>query len=256
MRKIILQFIMVGILLFLVSCVRGSETASFYNVEYEPYMPSEPILPQEIPIEVEEDVEELPAENAADTTLPHPFAMALMEYMAGYDGAVRAYFVTLDDDGTMGVLTSKKPSLEFCEYWEEYVYRHPGALFYLQGDDLFKVDTDGLFVSGRYNRLMGRYYAHTFLVEVVYKLEFGRLEASTRLEYFADEYLSYLFDGDYDIVLEHIAERDALAEYAREKYGLFAQSPPNLGHMPNTQCQTAQILAMTINCMPSLACAG
>ena len=78
------------------------------------------------------------------------------------------------------------------------------------------------------------------------------MEISTRLEYFSDEYLSTLFDGN-DVVAEFIAERDAFAEYAREKYGLVALPPPNFGHMQNTEDQTAQILAVTINCVPSLA---
>ncbi|MCL2856484.1 MAG: hypothetical protein FWE19_01995 [Oscillospiraceae bacterium] len=191
-----------------------------------------------------------PHENV--TTTPHPFATALREYMASYDSVVRAYLVTLDDDGTMGVLTSRTPTLEFDEYWEEYVYGHPGTLFYIQDGDLFQIDVSGgLFVAGRYNRLMYRYPAHTHVVEIIYKLEFGRLEISTRLEYFSDEYLSMLFD-DYDVVVEFIAERDALAAYAREKYGLVAQLPPSFGHMRNTEDQTAQILAMTINCVPSL----
>ncbi|MCL2397328.1 MAG: hypothetical protein FWC93_04605, partial [Defluviitaleaceae bacterium] len=99
-----------------------------------------------------------------------------------------------------------------------------------------------------------RIYTHTHIVEIIYKLEFGRLEVSTRLEYFSDEYLSVLFD-DYDAISQFIAERDIFAEYAREKYGLVALSPPNFGHMRNTKDQTAQILAMTINCVPGVVCA-
>jgi hypothetical protein len=75
------------------------------------------------------------------------------------------------------------------------------------------------------------------------------LEVSTRLEYFSDEYLSYLLD-DYDAVAEAM-RRDAHAEYAREKYGLVALPPPYFGHMGNTEDQTAQILAMTKSCDPS-----
>jgi len=125
-------------------------------------------------------------------------------------------------------------------------------LFYIQDGDLFQIDVSGwFFVAGRYNRLMERLDAHTHIVEVIYKLEFGRLEISTRLEYFSDDYLSMLFD-DYDVVAERIAERDAFVEYAREKYELVALPPPNFGHKRNTEDQTAQILAMTINCVPSL----
>ena len=189
-----------------------------------------------------------------ETTLPHPFATALREYMAGYEGVVRAYLATLDDDGTMGVLTTRPTSRVLVDYdTREYRYNPSTTLFYIQDGDLFQIDVSGwLFVSGRYNRLMERLYTHTHVVEFIYKLEFGRLEISTRLEYFSDEYLSYLFDGDYDIVAERIAERDALAEYAREKYGLVALPPPNFGHTRNAEDQTAQILAMTTNCVPSL----
>ena len=190
-------------------------------------------------------------------TNPHPFATALKEYMAGYDGVVRAYLVTLDDDGTMGVLTTRPTTRLLVDYDSgEYGYGPSGMLFYIQYGDLFQIDvsdwSNWLFVSGRYNRLVERIYAHTHIVEFIYKLEFSRLEISTHLEYFSDEYLSYLFD-EYDVVAEIIAERDAHAEYAREKYGLVALSPPNFGHIQNTEDQTAQILAMTVNCVPSLA---
>jgi len=192
-------------------------------------------------------------ENVPMPTNPHPFAAALREYMEGYDGVVRAYLVTLDNDGTMGVLTSRTPTVGLIDYdWGEYGYVSSGTLFFIQDGELLQIDASGLFVSGRYNRLMYRYPRHTYIVEVIYKLEFGRFEISTRLEYFSDEYLSYLFDDDYDVVAEFIAERDARAEYAREKYGLVALLPPNFGNMRNTQDQTVQILAMTINCVPSL----
>ena len=242
MRKIILQLFMAVILLYLVSCDRGSETVHFDNAEYETYMPSEPILSQEIPVE---DVHE--------TTLPHPFAAALREYMAGYDGVVHAYLATLDDDGTIGVLTTRPTTRSLVDYdTGEYAYGPSGTLFYIQDGDLFQIDVSGwLFVAGRYNRLMERLDTHTHIVEVIYKLELGRLEISTRLEYFSDDYLSMIFD-EYDVA-EFIAERDVLAEYVKEKYGLIAQLPSNFGHMRNTEDQTAQILAMTINCVPSLA---
>jgi hypothetical protein len=130
----------------------------------------------------------------------------------------------------------------------------------MQDGELFQIGAEGLFVSGRYNRLVERIHAHTHIVEVIYKLEFGRLEISTYLQYFSDEYLSMTFDGyrdvadeDYGAVVERIAERESRAEYARERYGLVALLPPNFGHMRNTECQTAQILAMTINCVPGLS---
>ena len=189
-----------------------------------------------------------PNESEANAQ-PHPFATALREYMENYDGVVRADLVTLDDDGAIGMLISRMPTLEFSEYWEDYVNKYHETLFFMQNGNLFQLNTSGLFVSGRYNRLVGRFHTHTFMVENIYKLEFGRLEVSTSLEYFSDEYLSMLFDN-YNVVAELISERDALSEAAIEKYGLVAQSPPNLGHMQNTQDQTAQILAMTVNGVP------
>jgi len=181
------------------------------------------------------------------TALPHPFATALKEYIAGYDGDVRAYLTTLDDDGTMGVLTTRPTTRALVDYdTGAYAYGPSGMLFYIQDGNLFQIDVSGwFFVAGRYNRLMERLDAHTHTVEIIYKLEFGRLEISTRLEYFSDEYLLYLL-GEYEAVAESIAKRDALAEYAGEKYGLVALPPPGLGHMRNTEDQTAQILAMTI----------
>jgi len=240
MRKIILQFFMVFILLSFVSCGGGSETVYFGNVESEPS------------ISVVEAFEE--NENVPMLINPHPFAAALREYMAGYDGVVHAYLATLDDDGTIGVLTTRPTTRALIDYdTQEYAYGPSGTLFYMQDGDLFQIDVSGwFFVAGRYNRLMERVYTHTHIVEFIYKLEFGRLEISTRLEYFSDEYLSMLYD-DYTVVAERIAERDALAEYAREKYGLVALPPPNFGHMRNTENQTVQILAMTIDCVPSLA---
>ena len=191
-------------------------------------------------------------EDIYETALPHPFATALREYMAGYDGVVRAYLVTLNDDGTMGVLTTRPTTSALVDYdTGEYAYGPSGTLFYMQDGDLFQIDASGwLFVAGRYNRLMERLYAHTHIVEVIYKLESGRLEVSTRLEYFSDEYLSMLFDDD-DVVAGLTAERDALAEYAAEKYGLIPLPYPNFGHKRNAEDHTAQILAMTINCVVS-----
>jgi len=265
MRKIILLIFMISILLSFVSCSGGSEMVYIGNAESEPN------------IEVTESFEEYlqdietyeagsydafmlfdelcPHEDVPIPTTPHPFATALREYMAGYDGVVRAYLATLDDDGAIGVLTTRPTTRLLFDYdSREYRYGPSGTLFYMQDGDLFQIEVSGwLFVAGRYNRLMERLYAHTHLVEVIYKLECGRLEISTLLSYFSDEYLSYLYDDEYDIVAERIAERDALTEYAREKYGFVAQLPPYFGHMRNTECQTAQILEMTINCVPSLA---
>jgi len=188
-----------------------------------------------------------------DPTAPHPFATALKDYMEDYDGVVRAFLVTLDDDGTMGVLATRPTTRELVGYdSEEYGYGFSGTLFYIQDGELFQIDASWLFVSGKYNRLVDRVHGHTHEAEFIFKLEFGRLETSTRLEYFSDEYLEYLSDGNYDWLAERIFERDSRAAYAREKYGLVSLLPPNFGHMRNTQDQTAQILAMTANCVPSL----
>ena len=262
MQEIILQFFMVVILFSLVSCSGESETV-FDNTEYEMYVTSEPILPQEISVE---------AEEVAETALPHPFAAALKEFMAGYDGVVRAYLATLDDDGTMGLLIRPTTKVRVFDYgWEEYmyVYRHFGTVFYMQDGELIQISAPG-FVAGRYNRLLERLYAHTHIVEIIWKLEYCRWEISTQLDYFSDAYIFYLINGwdngffdernfvaerldECDITLEIIANRESRAEYARERYGLVALPPPNFGHMYNTDDQTAQILAMTINCVPSLA---
>ena len=176
--------------------------------------------------------------------------------MEDYDGIVRAFLVTLDDDGTMGVLATRPTTRELVDYdSEEYGYGFSGTLFYIQDGALSQMDLWGWgspFVSGRRNRLMSRFHGHTHEVEFIFKLEFGRLETSTRLEYFSDEYLEYLSDGNYDWLAERIFERDSRAAYAREKYWLVSLLPPNFGHMRNTQDQTAQILAMTVNCVPSL----
>jgi len=215
-----------------------------------------------------------PHETVPMPIAPHPFATALKEYMADYDGVVRAYLATLDDDGTVGVLTTSPLTRvrEWVDYESGvyvYVYGSSGTLFYIQDSELFQIDASGVFVSGRYNRLMERLFAHTHVVEIIYKLEFGRLEISTMLSYFSDEYLLALqfdtwygfhglggfSDEDYALAAEFIAYRDARAEYAQEKYGLVALLPPNLGNMRNTQDQTTQILAMTINCVPDLAAA-
>ena len=183
--------------------------------------------------------------------IPHPFAVALKEYMANYDDVVSAYLVTLDDNGAIGVLTSRIPVM-VRQLWNEpdeyiYFYEPLGTLFYLQNDELYQMNANRVFVSGRYNRLLSRIYAHTHIVEFVYKLEYNKLVVSTRLEYFSDDYLLYLLD-DYDIAAKFITERD----YIREKYGLGAPLPLHMGRMQNTECQTAQILAMTINCIPRI----
>ncbi|MCL2446358.1 MAG: hypothetical protein FWD06_06290 [Oscillospiraceae bacterium] len=188
-----------------------------------------------------------PRQTPAEHDAEHPFATALREYMDGYDGVVHAYLATLDDDGAIGVLTTRPTTRALLDYdTGEYTYGPSGMLFYMQNGDLFQIDVSErwLFVAGRYNRLMERFDAHTHIVEVIYTLEFGSLEISTQLEYFTDEYLFMLFDDD-DMVAEQIAQRDVLAEYAREKYGLVAQLPPNFGHVRNTEDQTTQILAMT-----------
>jgi len=246
-------FVLLAVLLFMVACVSVENDM----VSHKSYGASSSV-DLEVPSPSIYTAKPMPSpESRADENVlifdadaPHPFAEALREYMENYIGIIHANLVTLDDDGKVGVLVSRTPTLEFSEYWEEYVFVRPGTLFFIQDGELFQFETLDFFVSGRYNRLMGRYSRHTYMVEVVFKLESGRLEDSTRLEYFSDEYLSILFDN-YDVVAEFIAERDARAEYAREKYGLVALLPPLHGHMRNTQDQTEQILAMTVDCAPS-----
>jgi|GEM_PF-3767900 len=195
-------------------------------------------------------------EDLSVPTEPHPFAAALKAYMGAYGGVVHAYFVTLDDDGTLGVFATR-PTTRVREYDDNgpddflYVYGTHGTLFYLQDGDVLQLDAPGLFVSGRYNRLLGRSQLHTHFVEIIYKLESERLDISTWLPFFSDEYIRYLL-SDEDTARAAMDERDARAEYAGEKYGLISVLPPNLGHMRNTVNQTALILAMRIDCVPSL----
>ena len=246
MRKRI--FVLLVLMLLMVAC--GSAEYEEVNCEAR-----EASIPTEIEVSSSSISAPIPVpaphvhEDVPMPTDPHPFATALREYMAGYDGVVRAYLATLDDGGTMGVLTTRPTTRILVDYDSgEYGYGSSGTLFYLQDGDLVQIDVSGwLFVAGKYNRLMERIYTHTHVVEFIYKLEFGRLEISTRLEYFSDEYLSMLYD-DYNVVTESIAERNASAEYAREKYGLVALPPPSFGHMRNAEDQTVQILTMTINC--------
>jgi hypothetical protein len=225
MRRIILQFFMLVILLSLVSC----------------------------------------GEEVEEYALPHPFAAALGEFMSDYDGVVRAYLATLDGSGTMGLLIRPTTKVRVFDYgWEEYVYvyRDFGTVFYMQDGELREIFAPG-FVAGRYNRLLERLYAHTHIAEIIWKLEDGRWEISTQLDYFSDAYIFYLNNGwdngffderleECDITIEMIANREARAKYARERYGLVALPPPNFGHMYNTDDQTARILAMTVNCVPDL----
>ena len=249
MRKRI--FVLLAIMLFMVAC--GS--VEYDGINYETYETSNsvktevhsPSLPASTPISVSSQ-----REDVGTPTISHPFAMALKDYMSNSHGIVRAYLATLDDEGTLGVLiTTEFTTMILFDYEErEYVYGGLGTLFYIQDGELLQINAPG-FVSGWYNRLVQRFYTHTHLVEIIYKLEDGRFEASTRLEYFSDGYLLY-FSDSVDVAERHMAERDARAEYAREKYGLVALLPPNFGHMRNTQDQTAQILAMTINCVPIL----
>ena len=173
---------------------------------------------------------------------PHPFSVALSDYMAAYDGVIRAFLVTLDDFGSIGMFVAKTPELVLFDYdLQEYYYSSVATLFFMDNDDLHQVGASGLFVSGRYNRLMTRLYAHTHIVEFIYVLENGQLHESTRLEYFEDDYLLYLSGGNFGAERNR---RDAL----REKNGLDFRPLPNPWLMENMQDQTDKILAMTINC--------
>ena len=179
----------------------------------------------------------------------HPFAVALCEYMGGYDGAVRAFLVTLDDNGTIGVLATKTPEWVLFDYdLQEYNYSSVATLFFMEGDNLHQFDASGLFASGRYNRLMNRLYAHTHTVEFIYIIENGQLQPTTRLEFFDDDYLLYLFEGDHEAVAERVVHRTA----TRESYGLDPILCNNPWLMEGIQDQTIQILAMTINCALNL----
>jgi len=106
---------MIIILLSLASCGGESETVYFDNTEYDD-----------------------------DTTLPHPFATALRKYVAGYDGVVHAYLATLDDDGTVGVLTTRPTTRILVDYdTGKYAYGPSGMLFYIQDNELFQIDVSG-----------------------------------------------------------------------------------------------------------------
>ena len=186
-------------------------------------------------------------EPTQETSDPHPFALALSEHIENYNGVVRAFFVTLDNSGTIGILATKTPEWVLFDYdMQEYRYSSIATLFFMQDDDLAQLDVSGLFVSGRYNRLMSRLYAHTHIVEFIYALEHGELQTSTCLKYFEDDYLRYLLGNE--AATEAIAERNTL----REQYGLPVRPLPNPWLMESIPNQTEQILSMTINCAPSL----
>ena len=180
---------------------------------------------------------------------PHPFAIALEEHIQGYDGVVRAFLVTLDDYGTIGVMTARTPEKLLYDYdLQLYVYVPPVTLFFIQDGNVHQLETTWIFASGRYYRLMDRLYGHTHMVEHIYVLEDGRLQIATRLEYFTDEYLMYLFENDYEAVAGIITHRDSF----REKDGLPIPPLPNPWVMENVQEQNSEILALTINCVPRL----
>jgi len=175
---------------------------------------------------------------------PHPFATILREIIEDYGDVSRAYLVTLDDDGTIGMLIVTET--------RSVLYDSTRTLFYIHDGKIFQINASELFPVGRYNRLMARFHGHTHITEIIYKVENGRLATSTRLEYFSDGYLAMVFEDDYDSIAYSIARREAHAEYAREKYGLVAVLHPNFGHMRNTEHHTTHILAMTVDCIPRI----
>lgn len=246
------------------SLLVAKQVARYREKAYEELTVSNPLILKEVPrfyLPTTADItgmlfnERFPYKYQLMSTAPHPFAIALREYMDDYDGTVRAFLVTLDDHGTMGMLVSRMPIKSLVDYdWGEYGYGSPGTVFFMQDDVLLQTYAIG-FVSGRYNRLVERFHTHTHVVEAIYKLAFGQWEISTLLSYFSDDYILYLSESDSDATARAIAEREAHAAYAREKYGLVALLPPNFGHMRNTEAQTAQILAMTINCTPQYVAA-
>ena len=198
------------------------------------------------------DAPEVQDEVIEGAILPHPFATALAEYMDDYDAIVHAFLVTLDDSGAIGILTTRPATGILFDYDSgEYRYNPSGVLFYMRNGELAQIDVSDrwLFAAGRYHRLMERLETHIHVVDIIYTLEDGRLEEVMRLEYLSEEYLLMLFD-DEDIVAEMIAAHEEQVEHAKERFGLDMLPHE---HLQNTEDQTAQILALTINCVPSLA---
>ena len=231
MRKNVLGFFAALSILLLAAC--GSQPNTYPITEYA----------EEVSAPGSDAYQHFPAE-------PHPLAMALRAYTEDYDGVVRAFWVTLDDQGTTGVLATKTPEWVLFNYdWQEYGYISVATLFFMEGGQVRQVGASGLFAAGKYNRLMDRLYAHTHIVEYIYALENGQLQPTTRLEYFADDYLLQLFNYDPEAIAGTVASRNNL----REMYGLEPHPVPNPWLMEGIEDQTALILAMTIHCEPRVS---
>jgi hypothetical protein len=180
-------------------------------------------------------------------TNPHPLAEALWNYMAGnivvynpvYSWRIPseihfAELVTLDDVGTIGVLITIGEGM-----WHR-------VLLYIYNDELFYSSQGfvghGAFGAGRYNRLMYSWHGFT----EIFTLESGRLVISTSW-----------FDPDVDghdapfrfneqVVTED--EFNTLVELAYARYGFGTWT-----YRFDREDQTKQILAMSENCIPSIA---
>ena len=191
--------------------------------------------------------------NFADTDLdePHPLARALRDYMGGNievwntyleyripSDVVFAELVTLDDNGTMGVLLE----IDCGAMHQVLLYVYDDELFYrLVGWSHYRA-----FGAGRYNRLMSGLYGGIS----VFSLESGSLVIST--SWLDDTWDGYYYFFNSQPVTEN--EFNTLVMYAKVRYGVDG------GWYDICCCnrydrgdQTMQILAMTINCVPSLA---
>ena len=190
-----------------------------------------------------------PSLDEPTQTKPHPLARALRDYMAGniviynpyilYPELYRissqiriAELVTLDDIGTMGVLLE----IDDGAMSKVLLYMYNDKLFYsLQG-----WSSHGAFGSGRYNRMMSDMHGQVH----IYTLESGRVVISTSWVDASLDGGSFYFNG------KPVAEDEfnTLAEHARAKYGMDGAGVDRF----DRDDQTMQILAMTINCVPSL----
>ena len=142
MRKTILKFFMISILLSFASCDGVSETAHFNNAGFEPDIVAIETFEENLQDAKPHDADTCDAsmlsdelhlnDNISMATSPHPFATALKEYIADYDGIILAYLATLDDNGTIGVLATRPTTRELIDYDSgEYGYGFLGTLFYM-----------------------------------------------------------------------------------------------------------------------------
>ena len=186
-----------------------------------------------------EPIPEPASQSEPMPTNPHPLNRALRDYMAGNievwntlyefrisNEARSAELVTLDDNGTIGVL------LEIDDNVASKV------LLYVYNDELFYSlegwSTHGAFGAGRYNRMMSSMHGHVH----IYTLESGRLVISTSWN--PNWYAGFLFNG----LLVTEDEFNTFVERAKTRY--------DLDESPAFSYGMAQILALTVNCTPEL----